>query len=542
MDIINIYRILVTAFLFTSPQGSYELYSMGCQMELTEKYERAIDYYKMALEKDPLARELYISLANAYYRINRFDDGIAVLKKGILLIPEEIKFYTTIAVGYIGKKDFEKAIEYYKKAKRINPEDIEIYIALSILNEGTGHPSRAVEVLKEIPDSLKNAEIFVRLGTLEGKANHHTEAIKYYRKGYMMDTTNIRALIGIGTGFDILGIKDSAIYYYEHALSVDTTIANLAKRLIELYIDTDRYKKVIPVAEMLLQKDYLDGDVRRSLGYALYKLKKPEQALNQFILAAEFDARDSYSRFYIARIYIDMGKYKMAKQELLSAISLDPDFIELWLYLGLISINTRDYKTAEWAFTEAIHRGGDLGQMFYLMGVVSEISEDYHKAYCYYRKSLRKEPKNISALDALANLCARLNREEEAFNIFRRIIKIDSTNANALNYVGYTFAEKNDSLEYALELINKALAIDANNGYYIDSRGWVYYRMGKLDRALSELKRAVELTPDPIILEHLGDVYVKLERFEDARQAYLRALKKDPGNKKLKKKLYSIQR
>ncbi|OPX18251.1 hypothetical protein BXT86_02015 [candidate division WOR-3 bacterium 4484_100] len=472
--------------------------------------------------------------------MDRFDEGIDLLKRGLLLKPDELKFYITIAVGYIGKKDLKKAMDYYQKAKKIAPENIDIYIALSILNEGTGNLSQAIEVLKQIPEGLKTPEVFIRLGTMEGKANHHTEAIEYYRKAYMMDTTNSRALLGIGTGFDILGVKDSAVYYYEQVLLLDTTNIDLEKRLIDLYIDTDQYMNIISLAQRILEKNYLDSDIRRNLGYAYYKLEMTEQALNQFILAAKFDPKDTYSRFYIARIYIDLGKHKLAKQELLQALSTDPDFIELWLYLGLISIDTRDYKTAEWAFTEAIHRGGDLGQLYYLMGVVAELREDYSRAYIYYRKSLKKEPKNISALDALANLCARLNRDEEAFSVFKEIIKIDTTDANALNYVGYTFAEKNDSLEYALELINRALSIDPNNGYYIDSRGWVYYQMGEFDKALTELERAAELAPDPVILEHLGDVYVKLNKLDDARQAYIQALEKDPKNKKLRKKLHSI--
>ncbi|GAI64169.1 unnamed protein product, partial [marine sediment metagenome] len=84
----------------------------------------------------------------------------------------------------------------------------------------------------------------------------------------------------------------------------------------------------------------------------------------------------------------------------------------------------------------------------------------------------------------------RIEKKDEAFRTFQKIIELDTTNSTALNYVGYTYAEQNDSLEYALQLINKALLIEKDNGYYIDSRGWVFYQMGKYDEALEELKNA----------------------------------------------------
>ena len=110
----------------------------------------------------------------------------------------------------------------------------------------------------------------------------------------------------------------------------------------------------------------------------------------------------------------------------------------------------------------------------------------------------------------------------------------------ALNYVGYTYAEKNERLEHALGLINRALLIDPDNAYYIDSRAWVFYQMEKYEDALKELKRALDIVEDRVILEHLGDVYMKLEEPEKARAAYKKALECDAKNKNLRTKLKDL--
>ena len=227
--------------------------------------------------------------------------------------------------------------------------------------------------------------------------------------------------------------------------------------------------------------------------------------------------------------------------EIKRALKVNQDFIELWIYLGFIAIDLKDFKTAEYAFAEAAYHGGDLIQVYYLLGVSAEMQGKNKQAYYHYRKALSMDENSLSSLEALANLCERIGKSHETFKIFQKIIDIDTTNATALNYVGYTYAEKNERLDYALDLINKALILDPGNGYYIDSRGWVYYQMGEYERAREDLERAASIAEDAVILEHLGDVYMKLNEPEKARQVYEKALEYDTENKGLKDKIQNLQ-
>ncbi len=537
MAIIAFCRILITLLLFSNAETGYELFSIGCQLELEGKIKEAIEYYVKAKELAPESPEIYLSLANAFYKIHKFDQGINVANQGLSITSDTARLYNTIAIGYIGKRDFKSAIVYYEKSLEIEPDNIEFYTGLSILYEATRDVKRAREILSNMPDSLKTAEVFSQLGSLSGKLNDHESAISYYRQGYKLDTTNITGLMGIGTGFDLLNVKDSAIYYYEKVLKEDTLLPKVGRRLVDLYSDTEQYKKLVTVAREILASDFNDVYMRRSLGYALYKIGIRHEALNEFLLASRIDPLDAYSKFYVGRMYLEDGDYDKASREISEAIRINPDFIELWVYLGFVAIERDDFETAEYAFTEAAHRGGDMVQIYYLLGVIAEMQEKSPLAYSYYHKSLRVDPKNIATLEALAHLCARIDKENEAFEVFKDIIEIDTVNAEALNYVGYTFAERNDSLEYALELINKALALEEDNGYYIDSRGWVFYQMEQYDKALKDLERAAKFVEDAVILEHLGDVYMKLNDMQKAKNAYIKALEHDPKNKILKQKI-----
>ncbi len=528
--------LIFNLFAANHSGSSYELFSIGCQLEMEGNIAEAIEYYIAALKKDSTASELYYALANACYRIKKFDEGIEYAKKGLNFVKDSTELYGMVAAGYIVRGDLKNAINYYLKIKELKPGDAGIAQTVSLLYEGFGDLNSARQVLLEIPDSLKNIEIYNRLGTIAGKSKNHREAINFFKKALALDTTNYTALLGVGTGFDILNVKDSAIYYYERAEQYDNS-TDLRKRLLDLYGDMENYEKMVKIAHEILNTDYYDFFVRRSLGFALYKLGMFNDALNEFLVSAGLNPQDDYSRFYIARINLEQRNLDEAQRAIEEAIKINPDFIELWVYAGFIALDKKEYKNAKYYFSEAAYRNADMSQIYYLLGATSEIESDYTNAYFFYKKSLKLNPSSLPGLSALANLCDRIGKKEEAFKTFEKVISFDSTDATALNYVGYTYAERAESLEYALNLIERALSIEPNNGYFIDSRGWVYYQKGDYESALSDLKRASELVEDAVILEHLGDVYVKLNEIEKAIEVYQKILSLEPQNKNIKNKL-----
>jgi tetratricopeptide (TPR) repeat protein len=125
----------------------------------------------------------------------------------------------------------------------------------------------------------------------------------------------------------------------------------------------------------------------------------------------------------------------------------------------------------------------------------------------------------------------------------RKAIELNPKNAAALNYLGYTWAEMGERLEEAEDLIVRALKIAPEDGFFIDSLGWVYYQKGDYARAIEHLERAVEITvDDPTIIEHLGDAYLKASKPDRALPRYRDALKKSKENDQIKRIKEKIQR
>ena len=116
----------------------------------------------------------------------------------------------------------------------------------------------------------------------------------------------------------------------------------------------------------------------------------------------------------------------------------------------------------------------------------------------------------------------------DAEAVLRQLIAKDPNNAIALNYLGYMLAERGERLGESVDYLKRALAIDPDNGSYLDSIGWAYYKDGKFDLALDNLKKAADqLTTNSVVQDHYAEILFRLGRFNDAILAWTRALAGD---------------
>jgi tetratricopeptide (TPR) repeat protein len=158
--------------------------------------------------------------------------------------------------------------------------------------------------------------------------------------------------------------------------------------------------------------------------------------------------------------------------------------------------------------------------------------EKYQESIPILEKLVAAHPDQVIPGFLLGSAYERTGRRDRAIEEFRRILKIQPDFHAALNYLGYTFADQGVNLEEALKLVSRAVTLDPDNGAYVDSLGWTYYRLGRTEQARGTLERAARLEPeDATLQEHLGDVYVALGQMERARQAYQRALELEGENR-----------
>lgn len=139
-------------------------------------------------------------------------------------------------------------------------------------------------------------------------------------------------------------------------------------------------------------------------------------------------------------------------------------------------------------------------------------------------RAAAREPESLDVEFRLAVALERSGRVEESIVRFRRVVERAPEFAPALNYLGYLWIEREESLEAALELVIRAVKLDPDNGAYVDSLGWGYHRLGRAAEAVAALERAARLVPgDPTVLGHLGEALLGAGDRDGAIEAFRRA-------------------
>ncbi|MEK7773610.1 MAG: tetratricopeptide repeat protein, partial [Deltaproteobacteria bacterium] len=192
---------------------------------------------------------------------------------------------------------------------------------------------------------------------------------------------------------------------------------------------------------------------------------------------------------------------------------------------------------------EAVRLKPDNVDLLKLLVSVYREAKKYADGISVMEKAIKISPKDPELYFQLGVLYDDSRMEDKVVEAMYKVLDIDAGHANALNYIGYTYAERGIKLDEAERLVKKALEIKPDSGHIMDSLGWVYYKRGEFGKAVVELEKATRLLPeDPIVMEHLGDAYLKNNSGHKALASYESAIKADPSNVKIKDKLEKLRK
>jgi tetratricopeptide (TPR) repeat protein len=258
---------------------------------------------------------------------------------------------------------------------------------------------------------------------------------------------------------------------------------------------------------------------------------------------------------YLAMVYEETGELQEAIKESEAFVELFPESWVGFAYLAELYKKDSHLEASEIVLGKAINtlttlvaRGSKDEREYLALAQLLIARERRDEAIRVLKSGLNtiSEEKSKDIRLLLANLYYEANHYEGVENELKAILKLDPDSHEASNFLGYFYAERGKELDEALKLVEKALQAQPNNGAYIDSLGWVYYKLATegdalLEQALQELIKASKETPDPEIFKHLGEVYYSLGQWETAKAEWQKALQTEPTGQKDKQILLWIQ-
>ncbi len=254
----------------------------------------------------------------------------------------------------------------------------------------------------------------------------------------------------------------------------------------------------------------------------------------------------SAARLYLLGQVAELIEHKTEALRWYSQVSDDNEhWLDAQMRVAVLTDESGDTETALTLVHELQTRSGDDAKLqtdvFLLEGELLRRHERSIEALETYQRGLQASPENTRLLYARALLNETLDHLDEAERDLRRVVELKPDDADALNALGYTLADRTDRHEEALALIEKAIRLKPEEPSIIDSLGWAQYRRGHLDEAIVQLRRAYAKQPDPEIAAHLGEVLWVSGQKEEAKKIWEQGRKKDGKNKILLKTIERLE-
>ena len=468
-------------------------------------YSMAILEFQDALELDPEASTIIVSMAECYWKLGKAKKSEELLFKALNINPKDNDAREILANQYIYQNKHDKAIEQYR-----------------VLAEN------AVE---------GDTKYLIALAKLVLSQNNINESISLFIKAYEKDKSRIDILEEAAN----LSLRsrqlEKATNLYKQLIDIDKNNSYYLSTYIDLIVMSGDYDNGIVALKSLIEIEGETTERLSQLGILYYNTNQTVKAKPIFNKLINIDHFDATTMHFLSNIYIDQGIFDSALIIANKIIDHHPSDPRGYLDAALTELNNENPIGAIEILEPVNRTFNNEFSIQYLLGSSYQQLEEYDKATVVLRQSLKIYPESRGARHTLAIASDALNYWNESDSLYEGLIESDTNDVQALNNYSYSLVERNIQLNKALAMAKKAIELEPNNAAYLDTIGWIYYKMDNVEKALSFIRKSVELdNNNAVVLEHLGDVLFSNNQIEEAMLFYLKALDIDKNNEILQQK------
>jgi tetratricopeptide (TPR) repeat protein len=403
--------------------------------------------------------------------------------------------------------------------------------------EGEGDTAAALAALQRAAaEEPASAEVRAEIASFQFRRNQRDEAEKAANAALAIDANNPEAnrVLGLinaanadnerNTPAQIATYVTEAIAHLEKVVgtSQGSTDANLNYTLGRLYLRAGASDRAIQALGRVVDQNPGSVQARLSLAQAQAAAKNLKGAIATLEEIVDDEPRVSGA---LGQYQQQAGLYPQAVDSYTKALALQPTSREIKVRRIVALYDAKDYTRAAAFASDAEKQHPDDPRFPRLQASALNAAGDRAGAIDVLESLTRTFPKDTVSQLALADMYTRAGRKADAERTARQLLTADPNNADAMNYLGYMLADRGEKLDEAIRLVQRALEIDPDNGAFLDSLGWAYFRKGNIPEAEKYLSAAAEKLPsNSDVQDHLGDVLARRGRWPDAIAAWTRAL------------------
>ena len=492
----------------------------------------------------------------------------------VRLEPDNVDDHLLLGRLYRLGSEMQKAEAELKTAVKLDPGSEEAVTTLAMLYTDEGDTSHALQVLSSVPDAARSAKLYAALGAAYEQRKDYKSAIDAFRHAIVLDRDNLDAIRGLAENLMNDGQFDAALEQYkvivdsnpedaqsyvrmaeiyrrqgkydlalESLKKADAQVpdsAEVAYNMAAVYQGQGRYDDAIKLLQDLLKKNDSNQADRTNRAIFLERLgmiyREQENytgavdTFRKLLPLGDENARSGYQE--IIDTYREAKQWPQATAAAKEAVQKMPDDRDLRMVLDAQLADTGEVDSAVADIRKMLKGGPEDREVYVRLAIVDTRAKRWSDAL----KDLAKAEEISTKAEDKAyvwflrgDMYQREKLFDQAEEEFKKVLSntspSDPQSAATLNYLGYMNADRGVKLEESLNYIKQALTLEPNNGAYLDSLGWAYFKLGKYDLAEENLNKAsVHMGADPTVQEHLGDLYQKTGRLKIAAVHWERAV------------------
>lgn len=569
------------------PNSSYLSLELADLYAMTGRWRSAVDEAEAAVNRNPDDARTRRLLGGLYLRLLEGDRrgqapegleerAIQQFEGLVERYPDDVQSYLVLAQLYRMNGDTAEAEETLRRAVALDPDSPNATTQLALLYVDLGQYTAAVDLLEGISGENANLQVLASLGHAYQQLHDYQAAADVYRRVLERDpdNTSIRkeyaeslldsqqyeqaleqyqALAAVNSGDPETHLRISQIHRFQRnfrqarealARALDLAPDNLQLQYNQVLLaeeegdSAEAIRQIQRMLDSLAKNDPSTYTPQERFNRSIFLEKlgtlqseqgrhgEAEAAYQEMVALGGDGAVRGEAR--LIELYQEMRDYDKALQQSEEAVRNFPDSQELLMTRAALLASTGDVEAGMDLLTPLLNNTDEDRNIWMGMAQVALRGSDYARAMealenaeSYPQSDLQKSYIHF----LYGSAWERQDDVPRAEEAFRQALDLNPLSANTLNYLGYMFADRGIRLDESVELIQKALEMEPNNGAYLDSLGWAYYKLNQLDLAEEYLLKSVERVPtDPTILDHLGDLYHKTGRIPEAQEQWRKAL------------------
>ena len=438
-----------------------------------------------------------------------------------------------LAIAAIREGRVEQAIEHLKVIFDFNRDkhslEKKLWMIVNLINSERDADQVKLILRQFIAEHGDDAEILFAYAQVLMRLEEFVEARQVLVRVLEQRPNNQNAVMIYVSVLNRLGEHDQALQYLQKAITQSEEAFDLHIFYARVLIDLDNFKEAQKQFKLLAKQKPSNPDVLLSLGLLSLQLKQLDDAETYFTRLSEIHGFSNDSSFYLGKIAEEKNDHKRA-HAWYSGVSGGQYHFNAQVRAGVL-LGKQNQIDAGLAQLNKISTRTDKQQRVVIHAKASLlfVGERHDEAMQVYDEALQAGYDGY-LLYARAMLAEKLDQLDVLEHDLQAIIAKEPDNAQALNALGYTLADRTDRHDEAFDLIQRALTISPNSHYILDSMGWILYRQGQLDKAIEFLQRSLSMQQDAEVAAHLGEVlWIKGDR-EAARTIWDTALEASPDH------------